>query len=341
LRDDLDAPAGAPRERIGTVAHAAPTRARAGEALPLLFVVDHPEQIASAYLHYRTAGARTYRRQLLVREHELDLRGEVPADVARAPGIEYFVEASTPSGHTGLALASPAHPIFVEVARPPLTDRLAPVVGQSTVKLAADYLDFATFDHRTGDHRDHTVESTVDFTYRLRGLVESLGVGYGVYSGTGGFADAVWTAASPAPTSAFQYGYADLELGGRTDQVHLAGGAQLIAGVGPQGFGLGIEGRVRLGDRDATNLMLLARTIDQVGTLSEVRFATRPIAAAIIGLSVGATNQPDHGDVGVKLGTDVEILELGDVSLTLKASWQGRSTEHGGLGGGASLGVSW
>jgi hypothetical protein len=196
-------------------------------------------------------------------------------------------------------------------------------------------------DKRTGLRTDHTVNATLDFTYRLASEIESLGVGYGVYAGSGGFANRVWTIADPAPSAAFQYGYADIEVGGRVEHVHLSGGAQVIAGVGPNGFGMGGEGRVRIGDRDGTNLSLIGRTIDQVGFLTDIRFATRPARPLMVGLSVGATNQPNRGDVAVKLGVDAEILTLRNVSLILKTSWQGRTTEHGGLGGGGGLGFYW
>jgi len=52
------------------------------------------------------------------------------------------------------------------------------------------------------------------------------------------------------------------------NDVHLSFGAKGIAGVGRDGFGFGVEGRVRIGDRDATNLILAASTVAQVGYLS-------------------------------------------------------------------------
>src|SRR5690606_26495730 len=82
LRDEL-APrgsAGAGTVRI-SVAHEPPTRAVAGEQIPVVFVLDEPDRVASAYLHYRVHGDRAYRSVLLVREHDIYLRGAVPAGV--------------------------------------------------------------------------------------------------------------------------------------------------------------------------------------------------------------------------------------------------------------------
>lgn len=328
-------------ETILTLAHQAPTLVPAGTPFPLVFVLEQPDRVASAYLHYRVRGDRTYRSVLLVREHDIYLRGAVPAEVVTTAGVDYFVEASTPQGRSGLAIGSPLEPIGVAVTKPTLIDRFGSAPGRSSVKIAADYLSFENLDPRTGDRTDYMVTANVDFTYRLDSFVESLGVGYGVYSGKGGFADMDWSGASPIPTSGFHYGYADIEVGGRSEGVHVSGGGALIAGVGRDGFGMGGEGRLRIGDRDATNLALIARTISQVGFISDIKFTAKPASSFLIGVSVGATDQPNQGDVGVKLGTELEVIALKNMSLILRGSWQGRTTTHGGVGGGGGLGFYW
>jgi hypothetical protein len=342
LRDQLQPPK-SPREgMIASVDHESPKTAAAGEPIPLVFVLDHPDGVASAYLHYRPRGAKTYRSVLLVREHDIYLRGAVPAEIVSAPGIDYFVEVSSPSGRSGLALGSPQVPVEVDVAEAPLLDRFGPAPGHSSVRLAFDYLDFGNLDRRGGDRTDRQEHATVDFTYRLKGVVESVGVGYGVYAGQGGYANAIWDAMNPQPETAFHYGYADVEVGGHDDDgIHYSVGAQLIAGVGKDGFGMGGEGRLRIGEREATNLQLIARTIDRVGFLSEVKLGTRPADQLLVGVSVGATNQPTEGDVGVTLGSEVEVLASERMSLLVRGSWQGRSIDHGGLGGGAGVGFRW
>jgi len=342
LDDQLEPPSATRNtETITTAKHAAPASAAMGSQIPLVFVLDHPERVASAYLHYRPRDARVYRRLLLVREHDLYLRGAVPAEVVRPPGVDYFVEVSSITGSSGPAVGSPSEPIRVDVDAPSVLDRFGPEPGRSSVKLSADYLDFATFDQRGGDRTDQVTTANVDFTYRLDSLIESIGVGYGVFLGAGGYANRAWSDADPLRRSGFHYGYTDLEAGGVVNRIHLSFGAKGIAGVGRDGFGLGVEGRVRIGDRDATNLVLAASTVAQVGYLSEIRFGTRPARDFLVGLSVGATNQPTQGDVAVKLGTELEWIGFSNVSLILRGSWQGRTTEHGGIGGGGGLGVYW
>jgi hypothetical protein len=342
LRDQMRPPTTTQSAKpIVSVAHVPPKAAISGTSIPFVFVLDHPDRVASAYLHYRARGNRTFKSLLLVREHDIYLRAALPAAAVTAPGVDYFVEVSTPQGASGTAFGSPLEPIAIDVAEPTLLERFDSAPGRSSVKIAADYLSFSSLDSRDGDRTDHMVTANVDFTYRLRSHIESIGVGYGVYAGSGGYEDRVYTDTMPFDRSGFHYGYADMEVGGDSGGVHVSGGGQVIAGVGKDGFGLGAEGRLRIGHRDATNLAIIARTIDQVGFLSDIRFGARPADGLLLGISVGATNQPNQGDVGVKLGTEVEVIAIRNLSLILRASWQGRSTAHGGLGAGAGVGAYW
>jgi hypothetical protein len=329
------------REVVTRVKHLSRPSTRLGGEVPLVFVIEQPERVASAFLHFRTSGARSFRRLLLDREHELYLRGTIPAELITPPGIEYFVEVSAPDGSSSLALASPEEPVKVTVAPPPLLDQITAAPGQSSVRITFDHLDFATFDKRRGDRTDQLTSATIDFLYRLRGPVDSLGVGYGTFLGEGGFADQAWSPDAPAPRTGFQYGYADIELGTSPQPLALSAGAKVIAGVGRDGFGLGIEGRVRIGSRDAANLQLLASTLEEVGFLSTIRLGVSPLRHLLVGVSVGATDQPGRGDIGVKLGTELEWTGLSRFSMILRGSWQGRTIDHGGIGGGGGLGVSW
>jgi hypothetical protein len=326
-------------EPIEAVAHSTPAATQAGTAFPVVFVLDRPEHVASAYLHYRTRDRRTYRRALLVREHDIYLRGTVPAEVVKAPGVEYFVEVSTPNGGTGLALGSPGEPVRVDVKPPPLTDRFGDrdEVGRTTVRIGGEYLDFAALDRRDGDRRDRIASGFVDVSYEIGTAVQRVGVGYGAIVGAGGERDTVWDGGSPLPRAGFHYGRADVELG-RPDVAVAVGG---IAGVGKEGFGLGVEGRARVGDRYGTNLQVLGRWLPELGFVTDVRFGARPARAVLLGISVGATDQPTRGDVAAKLATELEWIGTPRLSLLIRASWHGRSVVHGGPGGGAAMGFSW
>ncbi len=342
LRDQL-APSAivSSTEVVTTVDHNPSSEAVAGANLPLVFVLVQPDRVASAFLHYRTIGAKTFQRLLLVREHDQYLRGVIPAQFVAPPGVEYFVEVSTPTGRSGLALASPQSPVALRVAPPPFTDRWGAAPGRSSLKISADYQDFASLDKRAGDRTDKVVSGNVDFVYQMRSAVQSLGVGYGTYWGRGGYADTTWDATNPVPKAGFHYGYADIELGGHVEKVAVTAGGRMIAGVGRDGFGLGVEGRLRIGAREGTSLAFSARTVEEIGFLTDIKFGARPAPKLLVGISVGATDMPNKGDVGVRLATELEWIGFQNVSLIVRGSWQGRDTLHGGLGGGAGLGVYW
>jgi hypothetical protein len=337
LRDELGRATDArTAEAIEPALHEVPGPTDAGAAFPVVFLLPRPERVASAYLHVRTTGRRSYRRMLLAREHEIYLRGVVPPEDVRAPGVEYFVEVSTPGGDAGLAVGSPEAPVRVEVKPPPLTDRFGGA-GRTTVRIAVEYLDFALLDRRDGDRRDRMAIGTLDVAYELGTIVQRVGVGAGAIAGVGGFRDEVWSDAIPLPEAGYHYGRAEVELGRRT----LAGTVAGIAGVGKSGFGLGVEGRLRIGARDGTNLQLLAQRLPELGYWTDVRFGARPARALLLGISIGATDQPGRGETAAKLATELEWIGLRWLTLRVRGSWQGRSVVHGGLGGGAAAEVAW
>lgn len=355
IAEDLEAlraqrEAAAPRQptaerALVTLGHNAPGRATAGHDLPLVFVIDHPAAVASASLHYRRRGATTYQRALLSREHGVYLRGTIPAAAMTQPGVEYFVEAVGPRGDSGAAVANPERPHVVEVDPPPLVTVFDPEPGRVRLSLRTTYLDFATFDHRKVDgaevdRTDRFSFTELDVLYRLRGPIWGVRVGFGSYGGVGGKADGVWTDEAPAPEVGFQYGYVEAEARGQAE-VPIGGALRLYAGVGNEGFGAGVDARLRIGDADGNNLSASLGTIDGLGFLTELRLETWPRPRWPIGMAVAVTDQPGGSDLGVRMSTDVGWQARSWVRPTVRLSWQGRNTAHAGVGGGLGLVFDW
>jgi len=326
---------------IEGVEHAPPSRAQAGAAVPVVFVLDRPERVASAYLHYRTRDRRTYRRELLAREHDIYLRGSVPAEVVQAPGVEYFVEVSTASGETGLAVGAPESPVRVAVEPASLVDRFGEPGGsmtarRTTVRLDGEYLSFASLDRRPGDRTDWQARTSVDVSYEIGAAVQRVGIGFAAIFGRGG-EDVRYTTEFGPLKAGLNLGRADVELGSR----RLAVGLAWIAGVGRDGFGMGAEGRVRIGELRATNLELRAQGLPELGWLADARLGARPARDLLLGISVGGTDQPRGSETAAKLTTELAWIGLPGLALRLRGSWQGRSAAHGGLGVGAGAEVTW
>jgi hypothetical protein len=343
LRAQRDAmsPQRRPGASLVAVAHSAPSQGPPGRDLPLVFVVDDPAALASASLHYRTRGAPTYHRQLLSREGSIYLRGAIPAAAMTAPGVEYFVETATAGGQSGTAFASPVAPHTVDVDPAPLITAFDPAPGRVRLSILVSYLDFAAFDRREGDRRDRFGLGEIDVLYRLRGPLWGIRVGFGSYAGEGGRANGLWSADVQPPSVGFQYGYVETELQTKRAPVPLGAAARLIPGVGNDGFALGVAGRVRIGDPDRTNLAAWVSRVGVLGFVSELRLETWPLARLPVGISVGVTDQPANGDLGVRLATELGWQARPWVRPTVRLSWQGRTTNHAGLGGGLGLVFDW
>jgi hypothetical protein len=323
---------------LGGIEHAAPLAADGGRPIALAFLIDQPARLATAWLHYRTAGESTYQRLLLGREGELYLRGAIPGEVVRAPGVEYFVEIATSSGEVGTAVAAPERPVAVAVAGPTLSDRFGGERRRSAIALRTSYVDFASLDDRPGNRSDFFYQLEADVLYRLDGPLWGVRVGAGSIQGEGGYADRVYPDDGPAPVVGFNYGYAEAELAAAP---RVGAAVRMVAGVGQRGFGVGLEGRLRLGQLDETNLSLMASGLAEVGFLSELRLEVQALDRLPLGLAAAVTDQPSNGDLGVRLSTDVGWRATDWFSPTVRLSYQARTIDHGGLGAGLALVMGW
>ena len=338
-RDRLHPPELALEEQeLGGLQHAAPTRAPAAEPIELAFLIEAPEQLAAAWLHYRVHGAPSYDKAVLHRAGTDYLRGSIPAHAVQPPGIEYFVEIATRRGHVGTAVGRPAQPVAVAVEEPTLAHVFAARQGRSRVSISTTYLDFATFDDRGGNHTDAFFLFEADFLYRLRGPVYGVRSGFGVLNGRGGFTDRVYEDRTDAPKVGFNYGYTELELRGPRQTALLA---RVVAGAGQDGFGMGVEGRFRLGAEDGTNLTLGASRIAEVGFLTDIRMQWNAVEHFPLGLAVAVTDQPNQGELGVRLTTDIGYRALPWFQPTLRVSYQARTVTHSGLGAGLGMVFDW
>jgi hypothetical protein len=325
---------------VATVAldHFAPVTARAGDDVELVFVIDHPDTVASGWLHYRAAGTRTYHRVMLRREHDIYLRGAIPAAAVHGDAVEYFVEVTSPTGNAGVAQGTPEAPTRFTIERATITDQFSGQRGRTEITLSSLYLDFANLDRRAGDRTDRELLAEAGVRYRIGGLVKAVAAGYGVFAGEGG-ADTRWTPENPAPKTGFNYGYAELEVG-TTGSLPVSLAGRIYTGVGKTGFELGGEGRIRIGADDGTNLTATMRDVARIGFLSDLRLETWPHRRLPIGVAVGVLDQPTGGELAVRLGVDIGYA-IGPVVPVARVSWQGRSIDHAGVGGGLALAFRW
>lgn len=331
--DAIDSPV------LGGLGHSAPTRADAGRDIPLAFLITSRSGLSSAWLHYRQKGQASYRRLLLRREGDSYLRGAVPAEAVAAPGLEYFVEVATTSGQIGTALGQPDRPVAVSVERESIASAFAAEPRKSQVMLRSTYLDFATFDDRSGSRVDRFVLLEAEIAYRVGGWVHAIKSGFGSAQGEGGFANRVYDGTDLPPRVGFHYGFAEAEIAPPWARFGLIGRG--VAGVGQDGFGLGIEGRIRIGDPDRTHLSAGASTIAELGFLSDLRLQVGTFERAPLGFTVAVTDQPNQGDLGMMFAADLGWRVLDWFAPTVRLSYQARTVVHSGVGAGLGLVFGW
>ncbi len=340
LRDLLRSPEDTfESEAIGGVAHSPPRHATAGEPAPLAFLIENEAGLSSAWLHYRRRGDASYKRALLERDGDLYLRGSIPAAAVRAPGVEYFVEVATAAGQVGTAVGRPDKPIEVEVERPSIASAFTGAPSRSSVSLRGSYLDFATFDDRSGERTDRFFMTEADFAYKVTGWLHAVRAGFGSVQGEGGFADERYDDANRPDKVGFNYGYAEVEV--QPPRSRLGVMLRAVSGVGQEGFGVGAEGRVRIGDPDGTNVALGGSRIAELGFLSDLRLQVASIARVPIGFTVAVTDQPNEGDLGMLFATDLGWRALPWLVPTVRLSYQARTVVHSGVGAGLGLVFGW
>jgi hypothetical protein len=320
------------------VEHRSRTRTPYHEGVDLAFAVAIPENVRAASLHFRKRGSETFRKAELARDGDHYLRGRIPSDAVEDPGIEYFVEVATTKGLVGSAVGSPDQPVFVAVESPRTSEVFKETRARSRISLRATYLDYATFDPRDGDYTDTFLLAEADFLYRLHTWIYGVRVGFGSLYGKGGKKDP--DPFEGAPRSGFNYGYWEMELRGRYQLAYMA---RLVAGLGETGLGFGVEGRVRLGPEMGTNLTFVASTLEDIGFLSELHLQWAAFPKFPLGLAVALTNQPlgADGDLGVRFSADLGVRVLSWFQPTVRVSYQGRTVNHSGLGGGLGLVFDW
>jgi len=326
-------------EEIGGIAHSAPRHASAGTSTPLAFLIENEAALSSAWLHYRHRGDASYKRALLQRDGDLYLRGSIPADVVSAPGVEYFVEVATASGQVGTAVGRPDKPIAVEVERPSVASVFTGAPSRSSVSVRGTYMDFATFDDRSGERTDRFFMTEADFAYRVTSWLHAVRAGFGSVQGEGGFANERYDEMNRPDKVGFNYGYAEIEVSPQQSRLGIA--LRAVSGVGQEGFGAGGEARLRVGDPDGTHATLGASRISELGFLSELRLQVDTIPRAPLGFRVAVTDMPNEGDLGMMFATDLGWRALPWLVPSVRLSYQARTVVHSGVGAGFGLVFGW
>ena len=116
---------------------------------------------------------------------------------------------------------------------------------------------------------------------------------------------------------------------------------KISPGVDRQGFGAGIEGRLRIGSENGTNLVLASGFTNGIGNKNEITLTWDRVRGWPMAGSVIVTNEPVMADYGVRFIYSIG-KSLGDfVDFSLRLSYQLRAIDHGGFGVGVANSFHW
>ena len=322
---------------IGGVLHRPPSPAPPEHELELAFALE-PQvgPIDAAWVHYRRAGAATYRRIELSRDGDAYLRGTLPAEAVQPGGVEYFVELAR-GGGTALAVGQPDDPVQLSVdglvaSRPTRRDR-------SRVNTRAEYVDF-----NRGEGNDWYWAAEADFAYRWPGLLQALRMGAGVFRGDGGPTkqidddEAACRASGDCRALGFNYAYTELEF--RLTS-RLSSMTRVIVGLTPDGLGGGLASKLRIGAEDDTNLVIGGELAHEMGRHLELGLNFEPLRKVPMMAAVEVADEPAGSDLGVRLLMDIGSRHCGPVQPTVRVSYSARTIHHSGFGAGLAAVFAW
>jgi len=322
---------------------AAPARAFEGDPLEVVLTFpepahgDHPR---AAVLNWRAANDALYRPVAFSAEGPT-WRARLPTEAAQAPGLDYWVGVVDASGAERALAGSGADPRRLAVrmlpGQPP-----DPRSDRSEVETRTDFADWNKF-----KGNDFYYSAETDYLYRVQGLVHSIKLGMGVYQGVGeSLKQAIEDEHAAAGgdvhyrtrPAGYDYVFTDLDLRASETLGFVVRG---LAGVNRDGFGAGVEGKIRIGREPGTHLVVGSGFTAGIGNRNELTLAWDQVRGWPMAASVIVTNEPVHEDYGVRFVYQVGRSVTSWLDLSLRAGYQLRDINHTGFGLGLATNFHW
>jgi hypothetical protein len=269
----------------------------------------------------------------------------LPSELMVPGVIALCVERVEPDGKAYPLEGTASEPLRMTVRSEP--GQVESSTHHGVVRLITDYADW-----NRGRGNDYAWQTEGDIGIRLqdKGL-RALRSGFGVYRGKGGTLDELDVYNVGPRSVGLTYGYLEGEFGFSTF-VSLIGRATV--GLGESGVNGGGQAFVRLGNDLTTNLMLGGEVLGGIGLRGIAQLELKQFERFPILLRSEVTNQPvgerttvqptvgvplvrDASDVGVRVIGQIGYKVLPTLTLALRGSYQGRTINHAGPGGGAAV----
>ena len=308
----------------------APAHAQTGDPFEVVLdFADKPPR--AAVLNYRSRGDTLYRTVSFEADEARYWRARLPEGAVSAPGLDYYVGLVDAVGDERPVAGDGTQPTAVDVVRPPGAD-LAERKQRSRASL---WIDYANWNSKQPDDYHYNLEG--EFLYRvLRGL-HSVRMGFGIYQGKGESLDAEKAGLPPADVG-YHYGFTELEFQ-PAEMIGLR--LKALTGVDRNGFNTGIEGKIRIGEENGTNLVLASGFTGGIGNKNEITLTWDRVTGWPMAGTVIVTNEPVEANYGVRFIYSIGRNFDSFLDLSLRLSYELRSIEHGGFGIGIADSFHW
>jgi hypothetical protein len=307
---------------------------RVPEGVPQQLAIELDQKYVGAVVHVRSHGEAAYRSIAMSAIGPRYWSATIPADAIRDSGLEYFVE-GVPAEGAAIAVAGKADdPRRAEVEG---SHRAAP--PGRTLAQAALWSELATFNTKKAN--DWVFQTEGNFGWRLADEgIRAVRSGFGVIRGKGGSLDNLDVRGLPPTSVGLTYGYVEAELG-ITPVFGLIG--RPIVGLRDDGIEGGAQGFARIGNDLRTNLLLGGEVLGGVGLRGIVELDWRTIPRVPVMFRSEVTNQPagSGGDIGVRAIAQAGYQIVKDFTVSARGSYQGRTINHAGPGGGLGASYQW
>lgn len=318
------------------------------EDTPLQLALEVSSEAKGAILYLRPQGKKTYDSLPMENIGHGYFSVTISPDRLATDRVEYFIDAIDEDGEAKPIVAHADKPSDFAVVRKP------GVESRGTYRMSAALLtDYADFNRLRGNDRMWQTEGYLGIRFQSLG-VRALRSGFGVLRGVSGSVEELDRELDPRPGReiGLTYGYLELELG-LWESFSMIGRG--VVGLLDDGISGGAQVFVRFGSDLGTNLMVGGEVLGGVGLRTIAQLELGMFEKVPMLLRAETTNQPAGGSPS-RADTDTAQLEsergtrlivqagyrvLPKLTLSARASMQGRTIWHAGPGVGGMVGYRW
>ncbi|HEX2877268.1 MAG TPA: hypothetical protein VHP33_38730 [Polyangiaceae bacterium] len=346
--------AGEPVEQVPTRrSFQAPNDALAGMGLEIGVELN---DAVGAVFHSRNEGEVAYVSTPMQPNGDGYFTVHVPAERVRPARLEYFIEATTPSGKAVAVVGEAESPFRLPID--PLPAPKPPERRQAIVSVSTDYADWNNF---KGNDKVWQTEGFVGMRLNDQGI-RAIRTGFGVFRGVGGSLRELDTLKLGGRAVGLTYGYLEGEYG----ISHFTGIiARVVVGLEDDGVSGGAQALLRLGNDRETNLQIGGEVLGSVGLRGITQLELNSFPKVPVLFRTEVTNQPagvsrrgenvrpgatgaaqdlishDQGEVGARAIAQVGYRFLPTLVIAVRGSYQGRTINHAGPGFGGAVSYQW